>query len=177
MSDQSRGSCRRVSPLVLGAKRTITRTKRPDHGVGACAASGDAPPGATRSMVHLASEPERSPAISHVVFVFRLRHEAAADHIGLANWSGGSPSLHRMNRNLLDGIVAVTEPIPFGAIRLSASGEIGRARADGDGRGSRDVRGRFPPLPAVTAAVADESSLLPGSTVHADLDTGDRCRA
>ena len=35
------GSCRRVSPPVLGAKST-------DHGSGACAAGGDAPPGATR---------------------------------------------------------------------------------------------------------------------------------
>jgi ankyrin repeat protein len=35
------GSCRRVSPPVLGAKCT-------DHGRGACAAGGDAPPGATR---------------------------------------------------------------------------------------------------------------------------------
>ena len=35
------GSCRRVSPPVLGAKCT-------DHGKGACAAGGNAPPGATR---------------------------------------------------------------------------------------------------------------------------------
>src|SRR5688572_3963991 len=35
------GSCRRVSPPVLGAKRTY-------HGRGACAAGGDAPPGDTR---------------------------------------------------------------------------------------------------------------------------------
>jgi len=43
----TRGSWRGVSPLVLGAKRQITRVSSPRRG--ACAASGDAPPRATRS--------------------------------------------------------------------------------------------------------------------------------
>src|SRR6185295_12462627 len=48
MSVGARGSCRRVLPHALAAKRRITPVKSIGHAEGGCG-RGDAPPGATRS--------------------------------------------------------------------------------------------------------------------------------
>src|SRR6187549_4177330 len=64
----------------------------------------------------------------------RSTHSSALEGERVAMTTGSPCGMSRhANRHLVDGVVAVPESIPFGAIRLRATGQIGGARPQEDG--------------------------------------------
>src|SRR5262245_50649959 len=84
---------------------------------------------------------------------------------------------HHANRYLLDRVVAVPEPIPFGTFRLSTAREVRSATTQRHRIRFLNIPNQLPPLPAVTIAFADEIRFLPATPDHAHLHTRDRCRS
>src|SRR5437016_12870120 len=78
-----------------------------------------------------------------------------------------------VNRHVLDGVVAVAEPVPLRAFGLRAAGEVRGARAHHDRARPLDARDELPPLPAVSLSLAHETGALPGASADAHLDASD----
>ena len=78
------------------------------------------------------------------------------------------------NRHLVDSVVGVPAGVPLGAIGLSTAGKVGGVGTQGDNTRLLDAGDQLPPLPAVTLALAYETSLLPASRAQAHLHAFNR---
>src|SRR5262249_60087443 len=89
----------------------------------------------------------------------------------------GSPvaSFHG-DRNLLDCVGAVAEPVPFGPLGLGAAGKIGGSGTHKGGAASFVAGQQLPPLPAMPATFADQSGGLPVTACDRYVDPVDGCR-
>src|SRR5271166_4781311 len=107
----------------------------------------------------------------------RTRRRTTSRRKALA--SGYHRDVHSLNldANRLDCVAAVAETIPFGLLGLGTAGLIGRPCSHGAGTPYVALCEEFPPLPAVSAAFADQSCGLPRTPAYGDVNPFDWRRA
>src|ERR1700736_6188464 len=82
------------------------------------------------------------------------------------------PLLHG-DTNFLDCVAAVAKPVPFGPLGLGAASEVGGPCPNKYGSAGFAAGQQLPPLPAISATLADQSGGLPRAAAHGDVDTID----